>query len=247
MKKKSLIQLIVLVVVLAAMIAGYFVMKNYNKQHPQKSTSATEAKMSETEAETVDVTSFATDDVTGVTVQYNGQTTNLQKLNNKWQNTDKNTAEIDTDKVTSFLTSFTKIKAAEKIADAKDLSKYGLDKPAAVVTITTYNKTIKISLGNYNSMIQKYYLELGTEPTVYTVSSDVFDACKKTAADFEKTAANATAATGTAAAESAFSAQDTAAASTESETVSASVDSNATLKLPAEASTAAAASQSAAK
>jgi len=246
MKKKSLIQLLVLIVVLAAMIIGYFVMKNYNKQHPQKSTSATQAEMAaSTEAATIEVTNFATDDVTGVSVEYNGKTVNLQKLNNKWQNTDKNTAEIDTDKVTSFLTTFTKVKASEKIADVKDLAKYGLDKPAAVVTITTYNNTFKISLGTYNSMIQKYYLGLGTSSTIYTVSADVFEACKKTAADFEKTAANATSAASTAAAETISTTAESTAAATES--TETAVDSSATLNLTGAEGSTAAASASAAK
>lgn len=190
MKKKNLIQLILLVVILAAVIIGYFVMKSYNKTHTEDATASSAA------SETYQITKFKAEDATDITVTGSGLNMHLVKLNNKWQNADDNTMKIDADKVSSFLTVFTSLTGTQKITDAKNLSDYGLDKPTATVTITTFNATYQLNLGSHNTIVDCYYLSKDGDSAVYAIGADVNTECTKTIKDFEATdASGSTAAT----------------------------------------------------
>ena len=181
MKKKNIIQMILLLVILVAVIVGYFMMKGYNKAHPEDGTDSSASE------ETYPVTGFATDDVTEVSIVNGDTTIDLVKLNDAWQVAGDNSAKLDSDKVTSFLTTLSKINASDIVKDAKDAATYGLDKPSVTVTVTTFNATYKLMFGNLNSVIGKYYMSKDGDSNIYTVSSDLYEACTKKLEDFEKT------------------------------------------------------------
>ena len=74
-----------------------------------------------------------------------------------------------------------------KIEDVEDMSQYGLDAPSVNLTLQWDNNMYTVKLGDYNSIIGGYYLNVNDENTVYVVSSSVYYALDKSLEDFKLT------------------------------------------------------------
>lgn len=164
MTKKQTIKLIIVILVLCVAIAGYVLVKKHSEKKEQ------EDKKEETIYE---VTKFNTDDVTSFTYTFNKKTYSLEKKDDKWIYKEDKSVDIDTDQVESLLDEVSNVTSKVKIENTDDLSQYGLDKPANVITINLKDTKLTINIGDCNTSSGDYYLSLGDEKDVYTVSSTV--------------------------------------------------------------------------
>lgn len=164
MTKKQTIKLIIVILVLCVAIAGYVLVKKHSEKKEQ------EDKKEETIYE---VTKFNTDDVTSFTYTFNKKTYGLEKKDDKWIYKEDKSVNIDTDQVKSLLDEVSNVTSKVKIENTDDLSQYGLDKPVNVITINLKDTKLTINIGDCNTSSGDYYLSLGDEKDVYTVSSTV--------------------------------------------------------------------------
>lgn len=164
MTKKQTIKLIIVILVLCVAIAGYVLVKKHSEKKEQ------EDKKEETIYE---VTKFNTDDVTSFTYTFNKKTYSLEKKDDKWIYKEDKSVDIDTDQVESLLDEVSNVTSKVKIENTDDLSQYGLDKPVNVITINLKDTKLTINIGDCNTSSGDYYLSLGDEKDVYTVSSTV--------------------------------------------------------------------------
>lgn len=164
MTKKQTIKLIIVILVLCVAIAGYVLVKKHSEKKEQ------EDKKEETIYE---VTKFNTDDVTSFMYTFNKKTYSLEKKDDKWIYKEDKSVDIDTDQVKSLLDEVSNVTSKVKIENTDDLSQYGLDKPVNVITINLKDTKLTINIGDCNTSSGDYYLSLGDEKDVYTVSSTV--------------------------------------------------------------------------
>ena len=72
-----------------------------------------------------------------------------------------------------------KITAAEAIDDYDSIADYGLDQPQNTITVTCGNETTTIDIGDYNEMLQEYYIKISGDDKIYLADSTLKDAFSK--------------------------------------------------------------------
>ena len=125
MRKK---QWIILVIALVAIVAASAGLKGYQKKQDQKAAQ-------QEEDEKVYALQFASDDVTGISYEYSGETLEFTKTDDTWSCSTDPTAQIDADKMKTMLSSLGSMTADSKVENATDLSQYGLDASTQKATI----------------------------------------------------------------------------------------------------------------
>ena len=125
MRKK---QWTILVIALVAIVAASAGLKGYQKKQDQKAAQ-------QEEDEKVYALQFASDDVTGISYEYSGETLEFTKTDDTWSCSTDPTSQIDADKMKTMLSSLGSMTADSKVENATDLSQYGLDASTQKATI----------------------------------------------------------------------------------------------------------------
>lgn len=161
--KKQKIQFIAACVVLVACVGAYLLLQAYNKNN-EESEESTEIAVKEID----------TDEITGFSYIYEGQTLAFTKEGEEWKCSSLD-ADIDEDSISALLGKLDQISAAEKISPDEygSLTEYGLDEPANTITITTAKTTETILIGSYNEMLSEYYMKVDGDENVYLVDSAI--------------------------------------------------------------------------
>lgn len=115
------------------------------------------------------------------------ETIDLSKEGEEWHYYEDETVSIDPEAVLAYLSAAGELDSENKIEEVSDFSQYGLDKPTLNITLQWDSNMYNIKVGNYNSMISRYYVCVNDEKVVYTITATQFYALNKTLADFEKT------------------------------------------------------------
>ena len=160
MKKKGL-PLIIALVCLLVLCAGYVCLIKYNDKQ-EKADSA--------------------DTITVLKVSFT-------KDANKWTLDSDAAFEADADKATSLISSITSMTATRKIEDVSDLSEYGLDAPGQTVTLTDADgNEITICWGSNNATTGDDYVYCtNDDKVVYTVASSVLSSLSSSVEDYRAT------------------------------------------------------------
>ncbi len=169
MSKKQKINLILLAVVLVCIIAGYFVLKNYNASKDEDSYTVAE---------------IALEDISALDVTNSTGSFSLVKEGDALKVSADPTADTDTSVIDSMVEDLAAITANRAITDVTDFAQYGLDEPTTVITVTLTDGTQKtISLGSYSGSASRYYCRIDEETTVYMVSTNYHSHFEKTDED----------------------------------------------------------------
>ena len=169
MKKKQLISIIVMVVCVAVLAAGYILMKEYNKNKSEK-----EAAENEAASATIDIYDINTEDVVGISYTNSYGTINMVYKDELWVDEETQTP-MNSEYVQEMLDAVANYDAIRIIVtEASDVSEYGLDNPQLSYTITMsdgtkYNAKLGLQLVTETN---GYYALLDSDTTVYTVSSN---------------------------------------------------------------------------
>lgn len=110
---------------------------------------------------------------------------NLKKEGKSWMCLEDSLFKIDSDTINIFLENAAALSSDIKIEDATDLEQYGLTDPFINLTLQTENNMYVIKVGNYNSVISAYYVQINDDPIVYTINSSQYYQLSKTLEDFE--------------------------------------------------------------
>lgn len=162
MRKK---QWIILVIALVAIVAASAGLKGYQKKQDQKAAQ-------QEEDEKVYALQFASDDVTGISYEYSGETLEFTKTDDTWSCSTDTTAQIDADKMKTMLSSLGSMTADSKVENATDLSQYGLDASTQKATIQFSDGSEKtLTFGMENEIVGGIYVQVSGDDNVYLVGS----------------------------------------------------------------------------
>ena len=170
--KKQKIQMLVIVVILLLCIVAYFLATRYAKQQEQRD------KDSETQGQ-VNLTVIDPDDVDAFSYIADGTTYSYTKNNDTWTCENDTSLKMDADSIATLLGNLKKITAAEAIDDYDSIADYGLDQPQNTITVTCGNETTTIDIGDYNEMLQEYYIKISGDDKIYLADSTLKDAFSK--------------------------------------------------------------------
>lgn len=155
-------QLVLLLVLLLCLTAGFFGLKQYNKVQSEK-----------TEEDTITVTDAAKEDVIRFTYDYEGKTYSFEKEEDTWYYAEDHSLTINQNSINAMVNRIAPLKAEQAINDVEDLSQYGLEDPAKQIQFETAADSYTLELGNFNDVVSVYYARLSSDNTVYTVLSPV--------------------------------------------------------------------------
>lgn len=170
--KKQKIQMLVIVVILLLCIVAYFLATRYAKQQEQRD------KDSETQGQ-VNLTVIDPDDVDAFSYIADGTTYSYTKNKDTWTCENDTSLKMDADSIATLLGNLKKITAAEAIDDYNSIADYGLDQPQNTITVTCGNETTTIDIGDYNEMLQEYYIKISGDDKIYLADSTLKDAFSK--------------------------------------------------------------------
>lgn len=170
--KKQKIQMLVIVVILLLCIVAYFLATRYAKQQEQRD------KDSETQGQ-VNLTVIDPDDVDAFSYIVDGTTYSYTKNKDTWTCENDTSLKMDADSIATLLGNLKKITAAEAIDDYDSIADYGLDQPQNTITVTCGNETTTIDIGDYNEMLQEYYIKISGDDKIYLADSTLKDAFSK--------------------------------------------------------------------
>ena len=154
----------ILAIVLAACLAGYLGLLNYNKYKSDDD--------SESESDSVEALSLDSSDVNSVSFLIDGQEYSFSCIKSESSDSDDDeqwvcdsdsSLKINTSKVTSLLGNATSITASKKFDSDADTSDFGLDEPQNVVKLSTDDKTYTITIGEKNAMLGEYYIKVNDD------------------------------------------------------------------------------------
>jgi hypothetical protein len=112
---------------------------------------------------------------------------NLKKEGDEWKCLEDSQMKLDGDIIHSFLENAEILTSELKIEEVTDFEQYGLEEEFISVTLQSENNMYVIRVGNYNSVIDAYYVRINDEPSVYTITSSQYYQLNKTLEDFELT------------------------------------------------------------
>lgn len=170
--KKQKIQMLVIVVILLLCIVAYFLATRYAKQQEQRD------KDSETQGQ-VNLTVIDPDDVDAFSYIADGTTYSYTKNKDTWTCENDTSLKMDADSIATLLGNLKKITAAEAIDDYDSIADYDLDQPQNTITVTCGNETTTIDIGDYNEMLQEYYIKISGDDKIYLADSTLKDAFSK--------------------------------------------------------------------
>ena len=170
--KKQKIQMLVIVVILLLCIVAYFLATRYAKQQEQRD------KDSETQGQ-VNLTVIDPDDLDAFSYIADGTTYSYTKNKDTWTCENDTSLKMDADSIATLLGNLKKITAAEAIDDYDSIADYGLDQPQNTITVTCGNETTTIDIGDYNEMLQEYYIKISGDDKIYLADSTLKDAFSK--------------------------------------------------------------------
>ena len=176
MNKKRKRNLLLLFVLLLAVTAAFAALKMYNKRAPSNDGE---------EMETYKVIEIDSSMVKEIGIIAQGENVNLLKKDGQWKALEDESFQVDENQVDNFLASISSITSDVKIEDVTDMAQYGLVSPSLNITLQWEDNMYTIKVGDYNSVIDSYYLNINDENIVYTADSSLFYALNKSLSDFE--------------------------------------------------------------
>lgn len=157
-------QMIILLILLAAALCGYFGLRAGSRKAAQEEADAAEAAK-------IKAMDIERDDIQSISYEYMGVTYSFEHDGEEWSYPDDTSVSIRKSALDNLADNAAQIVAEEKIENVTDLEQYGLADPTITAKITTADHTFTICIGDYNSMVGKYYLYVDDPSVVYTVSS----------------------------------------------------------------------------
>lgn len=172
-----------MVILLVIGILAYLCVRFYNEKQEEK-------KAAEEEQNKIVVTDFKSEDMTGFSYQYEGETLEFVKEDGTWYYKGDHGISLDQDLISSLLDSVAELNAETKVSDYETLADYGLDKPQNTIVLTAQAGTATLLLGNKNEMLSQYYVKKEAEPDVYLISISLDTVFGKSVSDLAKVEEN---------------------------------------------------------
>lgn len=163
--KKQKVQLVALILVLAALAGTFFGIRKYKE---------TQEKKPAEENGTV-ILDVSRDDVVNIIYDYDGETYQYEKAEGTWYLAEDHTQSVKQHYIDAMALGASKLTATQILENVEDLSQYGLESPRTIVFDTAIQR-FRIYVGDRNVMTSSYYIQLPDKPdTVYIVPDTFFN------------------------------------------------------------------------
>ena len=171
---KRSIKTFVLLMVLAALVGGYYMIQNM-----EQTTQVTE------ESGTFDLTAKTGDDLTGISWSLDSVDYHFTKTDGEWVNAADMAFPVEQDAIQTLADQLVNLTASRKLEDISDLAGYGLAEPVFTVTaIWSDGTSTTYSMGDETPFGDGYYLSVGQSDIAYTISSSLSSTFNKSMNDF---------------------------------------------------------------
>lgn len=158
--KKQKIQLIVMILILAALAGAFFGVKKYKETQAQKPV----------EEEGIVLFGCSGDDVVNLIYDYDGKTYQYEKVEETWYLAQDHSQIVDQYYPKAMAENIASLKADRVLKNVTDLSQYGLETPQNTIIFDTEVQRFRVYVGDKNTMTSSYYIQLSDQPgTVYIV------------------------------------------------------------------------------
>ncbi len=180
MKAKRTRNLIIMGVVLVLLIGVLVLIQIGNKKDKKDDGTDT---VTYTEA----LTSFKESEISKVSYQYrDGEKLNYKLIKDIWYNADDEDFPLSSTAFSNnFVTKFVAARTSREVEDADSDDKYGLDDPYLTLEVENLGGVKEtFYIGDYNSMLQEYYLKIEGKDKIYTVNTDLLYVCREDMYDY---------------------------------------------------------------
>ena len=159
------------VVVLAILVACFFLLKKHNEDAALESEAAESADSSVNIEGIPDLSG-----IVSVSVSNDNGDFTIKKVSDSWQ-LESLGSDTDADKVDEKLDSLSGAEAEQAIPGVTDFSQFGLDDPQITITLTDGSGAeTSLYVGDENSITSQYYIRIGESDTVYAAGSSIYSA-----------------------------------------------------------------------
>ena len=167
-------KMILLLVLLAVMIGGYYGVQQLNKTESVSETSGS-----------FDLTEKTADDLTGLSWTADENSWVFQYADGEWKTAEEPSWPVDQDVLQGLADQLAGLKGTRKLENIQNAADYGLETPTFAVTATWKDGTsTTYTMGDATPFADGYYLSLsGQENTIYTIASSLSSVFSKTQKD----------------------------------------------------------------
>ena len=160
--------LIVMVVILAALIGSFFLVKFWNQKQEEK-------KEAEDTANQVTISDISDTIITGFSYKIDGDTISFVKENDTWYSEDDRTLNLDQEKVNALAETLTSITAKRQLTGKEvSIDEFGFDTPTNVITLKTTEGISIFTFGMKNTMTNEYYMIINnSSDNVYVLDTTI--------------------------------------------------------------------------
>lgn len=177
MNKKRKNQLLFLTIFFCLLLAVFAVIKIYQPGAQESEKTDVESSL---------VIQIDPSQVKEIGIINGTESTNLSKTGQEWKCLEDENVMIDSDTVTRFLEQASNIVSDVKIEQVEDMAQYGLEQPQLNITLQWEDNMYILKVGDYNSVIDRCYISLNDEKTVYTADITLYNGLNKTLEDFKQ-------------------------------------------------------------
>lgn len=169
-------QFIIMLAVLVVLVGGFFLLRAYNDKQAEAAD--------ETESTTITIVDGDSDDVTGLSYVYDGETYTFEKEDDTWYYADDHSINITQATITTMISRVMPLEAEQVITDVTDYDQYGLAEPERTITITTADASYTYYIGDANEIMDgNYYLQVDGSEDVLLVDYYIVTSFNKTLDD----------------------------------------------------------------
>lgn len=177
--QKQAKQMIFVLALLVIFGAAYLGMRAHNAGEEEK-------KSQKEEANKIFITKENTDSITAFSYQIEEDTLEFVKEGDAWVCQNDESVPLNQTEITTMLGTAASLEADQTVDMEGSLSDYGFDAPENVITLTTKEGTVTLTVGMENSITGQYYLTKGGEDTLYLVPGSFLSSFGKTLEDLRE-------------------------------------------------------------
>jgi len=172
---KKHLTLIILLVVCAVLIGGYFGLQAYLNRDVDNG-----------EPVVLTLTTFKMDDVNMITSEWRGDKIVIKRSGLSWKRADEADFPLDLNVTAAFINAASSILTQRIVDDNLDnIAAYGLDDPMGTIEVVSKEGEVKrIYIGDRNSTTSNYYLYMEGNSNVYSIDFEVWDSLTYSVVDF---------------------------------------------------------------
>lgn len=158
-QKKHLLILIILLIVL---VAGYFGLREYNKRKTAEDSKKNTVRI------------FNNSEIETFTYAYADSSFTLEKRDGNWVYTEDPSLQLDNNKINAMLSLAGNVPVTDVVEGVADFEQYGLEEPYLTITCSDGKKDYQIRMGDYSMTISKYFIRINNEDKVYTTDNSLY-------------------------------------------------------------------------